>query len=255
MFGHRSFLERAASGDLPAVSWIDPNFIDLTFGPAGSNDDHPPSDLHAGQKLVLELFDAVVQGPAWEKTLLIITYDEHGGFYDHVPPPTAEDDTPALRKLGPRVPAFVISPWVAERQVAKTVFDHTSIIKTILARFCRKAGRHRSGHGRPRPRRRNTSADSSAKNEPAPHPHAPTTSLSSTKHATGAKQSPPTTSCQPQKESSPKPHISPTSKKTSSLHAKPYSASAELRRRSPHSNRHPRASIRESNTQSTCQLD
>ena len=138
VFGHRSFLERAAAGDLPAVSWIDPNFIDLTFGPAGSNDDHPPSDLHAGQKLVLELFDAVTQSPSWEKTLLVITYDEHGGFYDHVPPPACKDDTPTLRKLGPRVPALVVSPWVAQRQVGKTVFDHTSIIKTILARFCRK---------------------------------------------------------------------------------------------------------------------
>jgi phospholipase C len=139
VLGHRSFVERAASGDLPAVSWIDPNFIDLSFGPAGSNDDHPPSDLHAGQKLVLELFDSVVQGPAWERTMVIITYDEHGGFYDHVPPPACEDDSPNLRQLGPRVPAFVISPWVSKRQVAKTVFDHTSIIKTILARFCRKA--------------------------------------------------------------------------------------------------------------------
>jgi phospholipase C len=138
LFGHRSFLDRAAAGDLPAVSWIDPNFVDVTFGPAKSNDDHPPSDLHAGQKLVLELLDAVLQSPAWPKTLVVITYDEHGGFYDHVPPPAAEDDHPALRKLGPRVPALVISPWVAERQVATTVFDHTSIIKTILARFCRK---------------------------------------------------------------------------------------------------------------------
>jgi phospholipase C len=138
VFGHRSFLERAAAGDLPAVSWIDPNFVDLTFGPAGSNDDHPPSDLHAGQKLVLELFDAVMQSPVWEKTLLIITYDEHGGFYDHIPPPPAEDDSPNLCKHGPRVPALVVSPWVSQRQVAKTVFDHTTIIKTILARFCRK---------------------------------------------------------------------------------------------------------------------
>jgi phospholipase C len=137
--GHRSFLERAAAGDLPAVSWIDPNFIDLSFGPAGSNDDHPPSDLHAGQKLVLDLVDAVMQGPAWAKTMVILTYDEHGGFYDHVPPPAAADDFPALRQLGPRVPAFVISPWVGKASVSKTVYDHTSIIKTILARFCRKA--------------------------------------------------------------------------------------------------------------------
>ncbi len=87
---------------------------------------------------MLELFDAVTQSPAWEKTLLVITYDEHGGFYDHVPPPACKDDTPTLRKLGPRVPALVVSPWVSQRQVSTTVFDHTSIIKTILARFCRK---------------------------------------------------------------------------------------------------------------------
>jgi phospholipase C len=138
--GHRSFLQRAAKGDLPAVSWIDPNFVDLSFGPAGSNDDHPPSDLHAGQMLVLKAFHALARSPAWPKTLLIITYDEHGGFYDHVPPPKAEDDSKdkALHMLGPRVPAIVVSPLVTDRQVSKTVFDHTSIIKTILARFCRK---------------------------------------------------------------------------------------------------------------------
>jgi phospholipase C len=139
LFGHRSFLERAAQGDLPAVSWIDPNFIDLNFGPAGSNDDHPPSDLHAGQKLVLDLFDAVAQSPLWEKTMTIITYDEHGGFYDHLAPPAAEDDYVDTSRHGPRVPALVISPWVDERQVAHTVFDHTSIVKTILARFCRNS--------------------------------------------------------------------------------------------------------------------
>jgi phospholipase C len=136
IFGHRSFLERAAAGDLPAVSWIDPNFIDLTFGPAGSNDDHPPSDLRAGQKLVLQLFDAVVRSPMWETTLLVITYDEHGGFFDHVEPPAAADDHPALRRYGPRVPALVVSPWVSPKQASHTVFDHTSIIKTILTRFC-----------------------------------------------------------------------------------------------------------------------
>ena len=138
VFGHRSFLERAAAGDLPAVSWIDPNFYDLTFGPAGSNDDHPPSDLRAGQKLVLQLFDAVVRSPLWEKTLLVITYDEHGGFFDHVQPPDCADDHPTLRRYGPRVPALVVSPWVGRKQPSHTVFDHTSIIKTVLKRFCAK---------------------------------------------------------------------------------------------------------------------
>jgi len=68
----------------------------------------------------------------------VITYDEHGGFYDHVPPPPAEDDAPNIRKHGPRDPALLVSPWVSQRQVSKTVYDHTTIIKTILARFCRK---------------------------------------------------------------------------------------------------------------------
>jgi phospholipase C len=140
VFGHRSFLERAAANDLPAVSWIDPNFFDLTFGPTGSNDDHPPSDLRAGQKLVLQLFDALAQSEAWAKTLLVITYDEHGGFYDHVAPPTeVADDRPAMRRYGPRVPALVVSPFVGQQSVSKTVFDHTSLIKTILTRFAAQA--------------------------------------------------------------------------------------------------------------------
>jgi len=69
--------------------------------------------------------------------MIVVTYDEHGGFYDHVAPPAAEDDFPDCRRHGPRVPAFVISPWVAERQVEHTAFDHASIVKTVLARFCR----------------------------------------------------------------------------------------------------------------------
>ena len=117
IFGHASFLQHAAKGDLPNVSWIDPNFYDLTFGPAGSNDDHPPSDLHAGQKLVLQLFDALMQSPCWPKTMLIITYDEHGGFYDHVPPPACADDH-GITRYGPRVPAIIVSPFNAETSLA-----------------------------------------------------------------------------------------------------------------------------------------
>jgi phospholipase C len=66
----------------------------------------------------------------------VITYDEHGGFFDHVQPPKAADDRPAMRRYGPRVPALVVSPFVGAQSVSKTVFDHTSIIKTILTRFC-----------------------------------------------------------------------------------------------------------------------
>jgi phospholipase C len=137
LIGRRSFLQDAAAGKLPAVSWIDPNFVDVSFGPEGSNDDHPPTDLRAGQDLVLKLFHALVRGPQWPSTLLVITYDEHGGFFDHVQPEEAEDDDPKFRRYGARVPALVISPWVDKRQVSHVTLDHTSIIKTILTRFCR----------------------------------------------------------------------------------------------------------------------
>ncbi len=135
----KNFLDHAASGDLRAVSWIDPNFVDWTYtGPVGSNDDHPPSDVMAGQDLVLKLFNAVVSSPAWPRTMLVILYDEHGGFYDHVEPENCADDNPNFRSYGARVPAIVVSPWVEAGAVSHYVFDHASLIKTILLRFCRR---------------------------------------------------------------------------------------------------------------------
>jgi phospholipase C len=138
----RNFLDDAKDGKLPAVSWIDPNFVDVSFiGPAGSNDDHPPSDIKAGQELVLKTYAALVNGPKWRKTMLVVTYDDHGGFFDHVHPPAAKDDRPAFRRYGVRVPAFVVSPFTPRASVSSVVYDHTSIIKTILLRFCAKSGR------------------------------------------------------------------------------------------------------------------
>lgn len=132
------FIEAALRGTLPAVSWIDPDFGTVPFPLSWSdaNDDHPDHDLREGQKLVQAAYNALRSGPAWEQTLLIIVYDEHGGFYDHVEPPSAPDDDPQFQQYGVRVPAFIVSPWVAKRSVGKKVYDHTSIIKTILKRFC-----------------------------------------------------------------------------------------------------------------------
>jgi phospholipase C len=146
-FFHPTFMQRAASGKLPAVSWIEPLFVDIVGNSLPTNDDHPPSDIRAGQELVLRIVNALANSPAWERTMLVITYDEHGGFYDHVNPATSApppaDDLPEFRAYGPRVPAIVVSPWVAPRSTAvaggeKIVFDHTSLIKTILERFCRR---------------------------------------------------------------------------------------------------------------------
>jgi|SRR5579875_868895 len=133
-----SFLEDAARGNLPSVSWVDPNFKDLNLVGSPPNDDHPPSDVEQGQELVLLVYNALATSQLWDRTLLVVLYDEHGGFYDHVTPPAnpPDDDPAVFSRYGIRVPALVVSPWVAEASVSNQLFDHTSIIKTILSRFC-----------------------------------------------------------------------------------------------------------------------
>jgi phospholipase C len=130
-----SFLDDCASERLRDVSWIDPNFVDLHVLDPNSNDDHPPSDVRAGQAFVLEVYEALANSAEWEDTLLVIVYDEHGGFYDHVAPPALPfDDGSGHSTYGVRVPALIVGPRVA-RGVCHRTFDHTTMIKTILQRF------------------------------------------------------------------------------------------------------------------------
>jgi phospholipase C len=141
-----SFLDDVAKGELPQVSWIDPRFKDLRVLGPDSNDDHPPSDLIAGQDLILTIYHALSVAESWSKTMLVITYDEHGGFYDHVQPPAAVDEISEFQRLGVRVPALIISPLVAKGSTSTSLlgqdihFDHSSIIKAILTRFCTSSG-------------------------------------------------------------------------------------------------------------------
>ncbi|MGR8932200.1 MAG: phospholipase C [Gammaproteobacteria bacterium] len=134
------FEASARAGTLPSVSFIDPNFVDVPDD--GDNDDGAPSDIRAGQHLIGRIVNAVMHGPKWNKTLLVITYDEHGGFYDHVTPPelpeAAKNMVPGITTYGVRVPAIVVSPWVDPGAVSNVVFDHTSIAKTIARRFMSK---------------------------------------------------------------------------------------------------------------------
>ncbi len=127
---------------LPPVILIEPEYADSPVNAIEPNDNHPPIPMAAGEAFLREIYVALTKNPKrWKRTLLIITYDEHGGFYDHVNPDAVagqpEDDNPAFRTYGLRVPAFVISPWVAKSSASHTIFDHTSIIKTILTKFCR----------------------------------------------------------------------------------------------------------------------
>jgi phospholipase C len=130
--GTYGFVRSAEQGTLPAVSLIDPGFF--------FNDDHPPRDVSLGQKLVARTYNALAKSPAWPRTLLVVVYDEHGGFHDHVEPGPAEDDDPAFRRYGARVPAFFIGPHVPRGRCFHTTWDHASIVKTILLRFCAGSG-------------------------------------------------------------------------------------------------------------------
>jgi phospholipase C len=130
-----SFLDDCAGERLREVSWIDPNFVDLNVLDPNSNDDHPPSDVRSGQALVLEVYEALRNSAEWEDALLVIVYDEHGGFYDHVaPPPLPFDDGSGYATFGVRVPALIVGPRVS-RKVCHRLLDHTTLIKTILQRF------------------------------------------------------------------------------------------------------------------------
>lgn len=135
---YASFLARAASGTLPAYSYVDPFFLGEDQG--GSNDDHPHADIRRGQALLSEIASAVAQSPAYSKTALIVTYDEWGGFYDHVKPPRFPDDHdpgPGFdhTQAGFRVPAFTLSPFARKGAIDSVVSDHTAALKLLEWRY------------------------------------------------------------------------------------------------------------------------
>ncbi len=150
------FWTDVSGGALPSFSIVDPDFKSCS--------EENPQDIHAGEGFAAKVINAVMTGPAWPKTLLIWLYDEHGGYYDHVPPPPAPapDDVPgrdpierfsSLRllrssslakkiemadtgpttyeQLGFRVPAVIVSPYAKPDYVTDQVYDHTSILKLV----------------------------------------------------------------------------------------------------------------------------
>src|SRR5947209_15127120 len=133
-----TFLAQAASGTLPQFSYLDPFFLGEDQG--GSNDDHPHADIHRGQAFVSNVVRAITTGPLWSKTVLIITYDEWGGFFDHVAPPQLPDaftptPTEEHNTAGFRVPAYIVSPFSVGGRVAHHQYDHASILKFVEWRF------------------------------------------------------------------------------------------------------------------------
>lgn len=135
---HAEFFARCRSGKLPAFSYVDPSYTFTDTGPASGNqgdDDHPHADLRAGEWFLSTIYDAVTRSPAWPRTLLIVTFDEWGGFFDHVPPPVAVDADARFAQRGFRVPCLLISPFARRGHVAHGVYDHTSILRLLEWRF------------------------------------------------------------------------------------------------------------------------
>jgi len=118
------FLDDAQSGRLPAVCEVEPTF----FGPAG-NDDHPPHDIMRGQVFLSTILHALAAGPQWSRSMVIVTYDEHGGFFDHVAPPIVDDERAAdgFGQLGVRVPGLIISPYARRGAVSSALYEHSSV--------------------------------------------------------------------------------------------------------------------------------
>jgi phospholipase C len=123
---------------LPDVAFVDPAFLQELTGTG--MDDHPHNDVRAGQNYLNGIYNAVTKGPKWDRTLLVINYDEWGGFFDHVAPPlrpiTGSEATLGNDgRLGFRTPLMLVSPYARAHQVASAVYDHTSILKLIEKRW------------------------------------------------------------------------------------------------------------------------
>ena len=136
------FLKHAQEGTLPSYSFVEPSFMSFEGTP---DDEHPPHDVCLGEQFLQSIYSAVVNGKNWEKTLLVITFDEHGGCPDHVPPPWGavppdKQSNPGeegfrFDRFGVRVPAILVSPWIQAgtvfRSTTNVPYDHTSILATL----------------------------------------------------------------------------------------------------------------------------
>jgi phospholipase C len=136
------FKSAAAAGTLPAFTFLEPSWSST------GNSQHPNYDVALGEQLIHDVYETLRGGPAWNQTLFVLTYDEHGGCYDHVPPPwgaTPPDNNAgefgfAFDRFGVRVPTVLVSPLIAPGtvyrvQVGGTPLDHTSVLKTVEQRW------------------------------------------------------------------------------------------------------------------------
>ena len=134
-----AFYSDCAAGTLPHVAFVDGGFLQEVTGTGA--DDHPYCDIRAGEAMMNGIYAAVTQGPAWSRTVLVVNFDEWGGFFDHIAPPVAPIP-PADRAAGNtdgrrgfRTPALLVSPFARRRHVSHILYDHTSVLRMIEWRW------------------------------------------------------------------------------------------------------------------------
>ncbi len=154
-------LEALRTGNLPAVSFIEPSYgVSRTTPGYLQTSGHPPGNIQLADDFLFQVVDALTHGPAWKSSALFITYDENGGFYDHVvppaacapgdlPPPEADSALGGFDQLGFRVPVFVVSPYAKRHHVSHRVYDHSSILRFVESRFGLRAFTRRDANAEP----------------------------------------------------------------------------------------------------------
>jgi phospholipase C len=130
------------NGKLANYIFIEPRYF--SFFEWKANDQHPPHDVRQGEYLLAEVYETLRNSPLWEKTLLVVLYDEHGGFFDEVPPPTgvpnpdgqnSNDPLFDFTRLGVRVPALLVSPYIEKGRLDSSVYEHSSLLATTKKLF------------------------------------------------------------------------------------------------------------------------
>lgn len=138
------FVQDLESPNLPKYIFIEPNWGNMLLGTyKGGNSQHPVDDITSGEKLIKFVYESIRASSCWTKSALLITYDEHGGFYDHCIPPggvaAPGDVAPKygfdFTQLGVRVPAVIVSPWIPKNLIDHTTYDHTSVLATLREWF------------------------------------------------------------------------------------------------------------------------